>query len=436
MPSRRSVLAASLALPFMGACSSTSSGGSTSSGPVQITFWSALRGSQQVVDAYNKAQNRIRVNFQQIPGGDQGGYAKLSNAARAGNAPDVATIEYPQLPGFAIDGVTRDLTGLISDKLKAQILPQAWRLTTFDSKVFSVPLDVEPMVMHYRKDLYDQYQLPVPRTWDEFAEVAHTFRTKDPQRRLIVFPTDSAVVVAAHAWQAGAQWFDITGGAWNLSFADAPTRKIADYWQKLVDSGDVWVNPQTSRQYDAQLGQGMVITRLTGAWDAGANMKSRPKQKGMWRIAPLPQWDPGNPVLGTHGGSTFAITHDSKHPEAAMEFIEWQVTAPESLKARLSSGTSSAFPAVPALIPVGKTGFDAAYYGGEDIYQLFADESAKIRDGWTWGPRMSATNRVMQDNLARLPSGDGTIIDAVRAAQAGTLPDLKALGLATTEHTT
>jgi multiple sugar transport system substrate-binding protein len=436
MPSRRSVLAASLALPFMGACSSTSSTGSTSSGPVQITFWSALRGSQQVVDAYNKSQNRIRVVFQQIPGGDQGGYAKLSNAARAGNAPDVATIEYPQLPGFAIDGVTRDLTGLVTDKLRAQILPQAWRLTTFDKKTFSVPLDVEPMVMHYRKDLYDQYQLPVPRTWDEFAEVAHTFRGKDPQRRLIVFPTDSAVMVAAHAWQAGARWFDITGGAWNLSFADAPTRKIADYWQKLVDSGDAWVNPQTSRQYDAQLGQGMVLTRLTGAWDAGANMKSRPKQKGMWRIAPLPQWDPGKPVLGTHGGSTFAITQDSKHPDAAMEFIEWQVTAPESLKARLSSGTSSAFPAVPALIPVGKTGFDAAYYGGQDIYQLFAEESEKIRDGWTWGPRMSATNRVMQDNLARLPSGDGTIIDAVRAAQAGTLPDLKALGLATTEHTT
>ncbi|MFD1048391.1 hypothetical protein ACFQ1S_24095 [Kibdelosporangium lantanae] len=72
MPSRRSVLAASLALPFMGACSSTSSSSGTSSGPVQITFWSALRGSQQVVDAYNKSQNRIRVNFQQIPGGDQG----------------------------------------------------------------------------------------------------------------------------------------------------------------------------------------------------------------------------------------------------------------------------------------------------------------------------------------------------------------------------
>lgn len=125
--SRRAVLAASLALPLAAACSAPGGSG----GPTRITFWSALRGSQQVVDAFNRTQNRIRVDFQQIPSGDQGGYAKLSNAARAGNAPDVATIEYPQVPGFAIDGVARDITDLVSDRLRAKLLPQALRLTTF-----------------------------------------------------------------------------------------------------------------------------------------------------------------------------------------------------------------------------------------------------------------------------------------------------------------
>src|SRR4051812_795703 len=189
MPSRRSVLAASLALPFMGACSSTSTT-STSSGPVRITFWSALRGSQPVVDAFNKSQNKIKVVFQQIPGGDQGGYAKLSNAARAGNAPDVCTIEYPQLPGFAIDGVATDLTSLMSDRLRAQVLPQALRLTTFDNKIFSIPFDVEPMVMHYRSDLFEKFGLRPPTTWDEFAETARKVKAADPQKRIATFGTD------------------------------------------------------------------------------------------------------------------------------------------------------------------------------------------------------------------------------------------------------
>lgn len=203
--SRRSVLATIAALPLTGALSACSSSdgasqsGSTSNAistgakrATHITFWSALRGSQQVVDAFNRTHDRIQVDFQQIPAGGQGGYAKLSNAARAGNAPDVATIEYPQLPGFAIDGVAREITGLMSDGLRAKLLRQALALTTFEKRTFSVPLDVEPMVMHYRTDLFRQYGLHVPRTWDEFEEAARAVRRKGNGRRLANFATDGA----------------------------------------------------------------------------------------------------------------------------------------------------------------------------------------------------------------------------------------------------
>ncbi|MEU6140599.1 sugar ABC transporter substrate-binding protein [Streptomyces sp. NPDC047081] len=435
--SRRSVLAAMAALPLAGAVSACSKGASTASstsGTTRITFWSALRGSQEVVDEFNRTHDRIQVDFQQIPSGNQGGYAKLSNAARAGNAPDVATIEYPQVPGFAIDGVARDITDMVSDTLKAKTLPQALGLTTFQGRTYSVPLDVEPMVMHYRTDLFDQYGLQVPRTWDEFAELAHTVRRKAPERRLVLFPTDGATQFAAYSWQAGAQWFDTSKGAWNVSLADAPTRRVAAYWQKLVDADVVFMNGVESRQSDAQIANGLVLTRLSGAWDAGAQMRAQPGLKGKWRIAPLPQWDESSPHVGTHGGSTFAVTKDSKHPEAAMEFIEWQVSHPDALRARLSSGASSQYPAVPGLVPVDRKAFDASYYGGQDIYTLFDEEAHKIRDGWVWGPRMTATGKVMQDGFARVSGGQGTLIGSVRAAQDGTMPDLKALGLSTTQH--
>jgi multiple sugar transport system substrate-binding protein len=435
------MLSAMAAVPLAGAlsaCGGTAGSSSRSTGrTTRITFWSALRGSQQVVDAFNRTHDRIQVDFQQIPSGTQGGYAKLSNAARAGNAPDVATIEYPQVPGFVIDGVARDITSLVSDTLRAKLLPQALGLTTFHGRVFSVPLDVEPMVMHYRADLFEQYGLTVPRTWDEFAELAHTVRRKVPQRRLVLFPTDSlATPFMAHSWQAGAHWFDISHGAWNVSLADAPTRRVAAYWQRLIDDDAVFMDAMDGRQYDAQVANGLVMTRLTGAWDAGALMKKQPQQKGRWRIAPLPQWDEGRPYVGTHGGSTFAVTKDSKKPEAAMEFIEWQVSHPDALRARLSSGASSQYPAASALVAVGSKAFDRSYYGGQDIYRLFEQEAHKIRDGWVWGPRMTATGKVLQDNFARVSAGQGTLIGAVRAAQDGTMPDLKALGLSTTQHST
>ncbi|HET6860508.1 MAG TPA: sugar ABC transporter substrate-binding protein [Streptomyces sp.] len=437
--SRRSLLTAIAALPLAGvtsACSGDGGGASRSTGrTTRLTFWSALRGSQEVVDAFNRTHDRLQVDFQQVPSGGQGGYAKLSNAARAGNAPDITTIEYPQVPGFAIDGVARDITPLVSDRLRAKLLPQALGLTTFEKRVFTVPLDVEPMVMHYRTDLFDQYGLEVPRTWDEFAELARTVRDKAPERRLVLFPTDGGTQFAAYAWQAGAQWFDTSAGAWNVSLADEPTRRVAAYWQRLIDEDLVFTNASESRHSDAQIGEGLVLTRLSGAWDAGAQMNARPGQKGQWAIAPLPQWQSGEPAVGTHGGSTFAVTQDSAHPEAAMEFIEWLVTHPDALRARLSSGTSSQYPAAPGLVSVGREAFDRSYYGGQDIYTLFEEEAAKIREGWTWGPRMTATQKVMQDGFARVGGGQGSLIDAVRAAHRGTMPDLRALGLATTERT-
>jgi len=439
-PDRRSVLAAMAAVPLTGAAGACSGGnGASSAGTgrtARITFWSALRGSQEVVDAFNRTHRNVRVDFQQIPSGGQGGYAKLSNAARAGNAPDVATIEYPQVPGFAIDGVARDLTGLVSDSLRRTLLPQALEQTTFEGRVFSIPLDVEPMVMHYRTDLFDRYGLQAARTWDEFAEQAAAVRRKASDRRLVLFPTDGMTQFAAYAWQAGARWFDTSRGAWNVSLRDAPSRRVADYWQRLIDRDDVFVNAVESRQSDAQIGNGLVLTRLSGAWDAGAQMNARPAQKGQWRIAPLPQWDTGAPSVGTHGGSTFAVTRDSRRPEAAMEFIEWQVSHPDALRARLSSGTSSQYPAAPGLVAVGRKAFDRSYYGGQDIYGLFEQEAGKIGEGWLWGPRMSATQRVMQDSFARVGGGQGSLTESLRTAQEGTMPDLKALGLSTTQRST
>ncbi|MFG3165025.1 extracellular solute-binding protein [Streptomyces sp. NPDC048232] len=438
--SRRSVLAAMAAVPLTGAVSACSGGNGASSArtgtTTRVTFWSALRGSQEVVDAFNRTHRTIQVDFQQIPSGGQGGYAKLSNAARAGNAPDVATIEYPQVPGYAIDGVARDITGLVSERLRRKLLPQALGLTTFEDRVFAVPLDVEPMVMHYRADLFDRYGLDVARTWDEFAEQAATVRRKAPDRRLVLFPTDGMTQFACYAWQAGAQWFDTSEGAWNVSLADATSRRVADYWQRLIDRDHVFMNAVESRQSDAQIGNGLVLTRLSGAWDAGAQMNARPGQKGQWRIAPLPQWDPASPSAGTHGGSTFAVTKDSRHPEAAMEFIEWQVSHPDALRARLSSGTSSQYPAAPDLVPVGRDAFDRSYYGGQDIYTLFEQEAEKIGEQWLWGPRMSATQKVMQDSFARVGGGQGSLVESLRTAQEGTMPDLKALGLSTTQRST
>ncbi|WP_345745286.1 extracellular solute-binding protein [Streptomyces sp. ODS28] len=429
------MLAAALALTGATAGCGADSVRSAGDGPVHLTFWSALRGSKEVVDAFNRTHDRVHVDFQQVPSGLQGGYAKLGNAARAGNAPDVATLEYPQVPGFAIDGVARDVTPLISKDLRRKLLPQSLALTTFAGRAYAVPLDVEPMIYLYRKDVFERHGIDVPRTWRQFAKAAAEVRRKVPGARIVNLPTDGAPLFAGFSWQAGARWFGTEGGAadgkWRVSMDDRPTRRVAAYWQRLLDRGLITSNPGDTQQGMAQLGNGTVLGRLTGAWEAGAQIAAHPGQKGKWAVAPLPRWGsgPGRTSIGTQGGSTFAVTRDSRHPRAAMEFIEWQVSSPEALRARLSSGVSSQYPAVPSLVPVARKAFDESYYGGQDVYGLFRREAERISARWRWGPRMTATHKVMQDGFARAAGGDGTLLGAVREAQRSTLPDLRALGL-------
>ncbi len=169
--SRRTLLAAGLTAP-LAACTTAQRRGA--GGPVEITFWSALRGSQQVVDAFNSTQTRIKVIFQQIPSGGQGGYAKLSNAARAGNAPDIATIEYPQVPGYAIDGVARDITDLVTDRLSRNCCRRrssSPRSTTASSASRSTS---SRWSCTTASDLFESNGFELPRTWDEYAELAES----------------------------------------------------------------------------------------------------------------------------------------------------------------------------------------------------------------------------------------------------------------------
>lgn len=44
----------------------------------EITFWSSLAGLDKVTEAFNASQSNIKVTFETIPNGVNGGYAKLA----------------------------------------------------------------------------------------------------------------------------------------------------------------------------------------------------------------------------------------------------------------------------------------------------------------------------------------------------------------------
>ncbi|MGW6913367.1 ABC transporter substrate-binding protein [Kitasatospora sp. NPDC054939] len=439
-PSRRRALrtgaaltAAALCATLLAACGSDADSPATTADgkPVTLTFWGWAKGTKEVVEAFNASHPGIRITFEEIPAGNAGGYAKLSNAVKAGNAPDVFNVEYPQLPDFVSQGAVQDISKLVGADLKAKYLPQAVELTTLGGRTWALPLDAAPQAFYYRKDLFAKAGITVPRTWDEFRTAAQKLKAAQPETRIATFFPDDPTTFQAMAWQNGAHLFSAAGDTWKVDLNGAEAKKVAAYWQQLVDEDLVRVQPSFSQQWTASLQKGETAGYAGASWGAGvlkSNLGTTPDINGKWAVAPIPTWD-GNPASGMLGGTTFAVSKDSKKAKAAVEFATWATTTAEGIKARIASGTSSAYPAAGDLVPVAKQAFATDFYGGQDIYTVYTEAARSIRPGWTWGPAMGVTNGSLKDSFGKVAGKTGTIDEALAAAQQATLADLRNRGL-------
>ncbi|MGW8357485.1 ABC transporter substrate-binding protein [Streptomyces wedmorensis] len=399
-----------------------------SSGPVTITFWGWAKGSKDVVDAFNASHTDIQVKFEEIPSGTAGGYAKISNAVKAGNAPDLVSIEYSSLPEFVSSGALQDIGDQFTEADRAKLLPQAVELTTLGGKSWAVPFDAAPQAFFYRKDLFARYKVAVPTTWDDFRKAAEQVKKADAKARIATFFPDDPTTFEAMAWQAGAQWFKAENDTWKIDTTDPATTKVTDYWQGLLDADLVHKDASFSPEWVGSLKNGTTIGYLGASWGAGVLKGNSPELSGKWAVAPIPTWD-GKPASGMLGGTSFAVTKDSKQKAAAITFAEWMSTTEDGVKARIASGTSSAFPAAAALRPVAKKAFDASYYGGQDIYALFEAAGASINPNWSWGPTTGTTNTAIKDRFGKITKGGPGIADAVKGGHDATVAELTKRGL-------
>lgn len=399
----------------------------TSGEPVTVTFWGWAKGTEDVVKAFNATHKDVQVKFEQIPAGLKGGYTKIANAAKAGNAPDLFNVEYGALPDFVTQGHVADISEAVSGDLKNKYLPQANDLTTLDGKTWALPLDVAPQALFYRKDLFDKAGIAPPKTWDEYAAAGHRLKQADPNTRIGTFFPDDASPLEAMVWQSGARWFGTEGDSWKVDINGSGSKKVIDYWQGLISEDLIRLQPSFSQQWTASLQKGETAAYVGAAWGGGVLKGLVPDQVGKWAVAPVPTWD-DKPASGMLGGSTFAVSRNSKNVKAAVTFAEWATTTGEGIQARIASGTSSMFPAAPALVPTAKSAFKVDFYGGQDIYAVFVEAAKSIQGNWTWGPVMGTTNTSLADGFGKLSQG-GTLSAAVDSAQKATTAELANRGI-------
>ena len=429
-------LLTALFLVILSACGSAGNTGNTGNnsgngGVVNLTFWSWVPNLQTSVDLFNKTHSNIHVTWDSVPSGANGTYAKMFTALKANNAPDLGQVEYQFLPTFEATGGLVDLSAYGASSLKSNFVPWTWGQVTQGSAVYAIPQDTGPMALFYRADLFAKYQLPVPTTWDQYAQDAQKLHQADPQAYITDFPPKEAGQFIGYAWQGGANWFKINGQSWSVGINDTASKQVANLWQGMLDKHLVNTDPDFAQGWYNDLQNGTDATWISAVWGANTILSNAPKTAGKWKVAPMPQWSAGQNVAGNWGGSTTVVFKSSKHPQEAAQFAEWLNTNQQSVQNMVTG--AQLYPALESALNTPASSATMAFYSGQDINQIFKTASEQVDVNFQWGPTMNDVFTALGDQFSNATAGKITLSAALDAVQAATVQGMQKQGFSVSQ---
>jgi len=260
--SRRTLLASAGAVSLsaaLAACGGDGKGGGTSaaaavsqadidkamSTATELTFWTWVPDIAQEVALFEQKYPAVKVK---VVNAGQGGpeYTKLRTVLQAGTgAPDVAQIEFQYIPTFTITDSLLDLRPYGAAALKDKFVDWTWaQVSGPNGEVWAMPQDTGPLGMLYRKDIFDQYGIQVPTTWDEFAAAARKLHAANPNVYLTNFAASQPAAWHGLLWQAGGKPYVKSGKSTiAIHVNDATSKRLAAYWGGLAKEGVVGIEP-------------------------------------------------------------------------------------------------------------------------------------------------------------------------------------------------
>jgi multiple sugar transport system substrate-binding protein len=427
---RRTLTAAVVALALsvpLAACSSDSDSdaGTDPNEKVQLAFWSWVPNIEKAVAAWNTANPNIQVKLSRQAGGNDI-VTKVLTANKAGNPPDLVQVEYQSLPTLVSNDVLADI-GDDAAQAKSKFAEGLWQQVTLGTDaVYAIPQDAGPMMLYYRTDLFEQYGLAVPKTWEEFAGAARTLRGKTTKQYLTTFSAKDPGWFAGLAQQAGAQWWGVDGDAWKVTVNDAATKKVADFWGGLVGEGVIDDQPMYTHEWNKALNDGTLLAWPSAVWGPGVLTGSAPATKGKWAMAPLPQWNAGESRTGNWGGSSTGVTGKSTHKAAATKFATWLNTDPAATEILIREG--GIYPAATEAQSSPALAEPPDFFAQQADFYPLAKDIAGTAAGVTWGPNVNVTYQTYLDAFGQAITRGTPFSGAVSQMQAATVADMRKNG--------
>jgi len=218
-------------------------------------------------------------------------------------------------------------------------------LSTFDDQLYSLPVRAHVQMLFYRKDIFDQLGLEVPKTWEEFDAVNKKITEETDLYAIAPYygagnNGQNLFMWTSYLWSNGGDIFDENmKPIFNSPEGLEATQRYLDLLvtDKVAPPESVTFGEQDSRTY---FKQGKAAMWLGWWWvysefnDAGTSAED---VVGNVHFATVPTWE-GQSYEGVNV-STFpiAMMKGSKNKEAAWEVLKWLSEPEEELDVVLKS---------------------------------------------------------------------------------------------------
>jgi multiple sugar transport system substrate-binding protein len=303
-----------------------------SDSPSKVSFWYLWGGTEgehveALIAKFNASQDAYIVEGLSVP--DQ---QKIQVAIASGDGPDVSDTFSSLTAAYAAKGILEPLDSYIKrDNYSiADFMESAIESTSYEGKIYALPISVNLMMLFYNKDLLAEagYTEP-PKTDKEMLEYAIKLTKTDARGNITVlgFPDFPEVYYKEHmAYALGGDFVDSKG---NLTPDNVGIRRamelIRSYREKFTLNSVLSINNSGGYMSAADpFISGRQALRIDGPW-FGDHIKRNLKLDLNYGVAPIP-YPAGQPELARGGQvqtSTFFIPSNAKNKEGAWAFISW-----------------------------------------------------------------------------------------------------------------
>ena len=222
-----------------------------------------------------------------------------------------------QVPGYDFDDLIPayvEVTGIAGGENIYRDGPGA--------RLYGLPFGSETSFLVYRKDLFDEYGIKVPATYDELIEAARFFKEDVPGMSGLTMRAASGHH-ATHAWLLhaspyGARVFDEN---WEPAFTSPESIETIEFMKKVVEYGPEGMTGFTQDEEWQAFLQGDAAMYLDASVFAGAvRDPERSRVHDKVGFAPHPA---ARTNLSETGGFGLAIPANAANPEAAFLFMKF-----------------------------------------------------------------------------------------------------------------